>query len=60
MIYSDEGNVSRVIPLVSDDNGITWYPKGGDPLTARYVEGKAQHQIRLISADSGITWTPKV
>ena len=57
----EEGNATRIIPLVSDDAGATWYPKAGDPTDAvDLTQLSFNKKIRLGSADSGVTWTPKL
>lgn len=53
-----EQDAVKVIPMVSDDGGVTWYPKAGDP-TVTVVEQDVSRTVRLESADSGVTWTPK-
>lgn len=52
----EERDAIRVIPLVSDDGGVTWYPKGGSPTAA--VPANHAVKLRLLSNDVGLTWIP--
>lgn len=56
-VYTEHDGI-RVIPLVSDDGGLTWYPKGGDPTKAAPAD--ALINLPLSSSDAGATWSPKL
>jgi hypothetical protein len=53
-----ERDAVRAIVLISDDGGLTWYPRDGDPADAAPLEPFVLRVIRLESADAGTTWTP--
>jgi hypothetical protein len=56
MSVYEERDAIRIIVLVSDDSGVTWYPRGGDPAHAS-EERDNDRIIKLRSADAGVTWT---
>lgn len=54
-----EGDCEKVLVLISDDNGVTWYPRHGNPLLAAPLDSQVDKRGHCESADAGVTWTVK-
>lgn len=54
-----EGDLSKVLVYISDDAGLTWYPRHGNPALAEPLGTQVAQWAMCESADAGTTWTAK-
>ena len=54
-----EGDLVKVLVYISADNGVTWYPRGGNPSLAKPLDSQVGATAYCKSTDAGVTWTAK-
>jgi len=51
-----ERDAFKAIVMVSDDGGLTWYPRGGNAALAAPMSTQVSVMTTLESSDAGVTW----